>query len=237
MLVDVGTNTEVVIGTKDRLLAASCPAGPAFEGGLITYGMPGCDGAIESFKYDNGQWQYKVIGDCEPVGICGSGLIDLVAELRRNELMSAKGVFPDKVMQLDIVPDHGITFSRRDASELAQAKAANYCGQIILMRQFGVTPDQISKLYLAGGFANYVDSSSAIDIGFLAPVPRNRIDKVGNAAVDGARQMLLSQSRRNTIDKLVQSIEHVELETMTDFFEKFVEGCQFNPMSASELEK
>lgn len=237
MLVDAGTNTEVVIGHRDRLIAASCPAGPAFEGGLVTYGMPGCDGAIESLKYDNGIWKTKVIGDSDPVGMCGSGLIDLLAELRRHDLMTEKGVFRDKAMQLEIVPQRGITFSRRDASELAQAKAANYCGQIILMRKFGVSPEQISRLYLAGGFANYVDSDSAIDIGFLAPVPRDRIVKVGNAAVDGARQMLLSQTRRREIDALVRSIEHVELETMSDFFEQFVEGCQFKPMHVAEWEQ
>lgn len=236
LLVDAGTNTEVVIGTSDRLIAASCPAGPAFEGGVVTYGMPGCDGAIESVRYDAKarRFDYKTIGDGPPQGICGSGLIDLLAELRRYGIMTPKGVFADKARELEIVSDYGITLSRKDASELAQAKAANYCGQIILMRKFGVKPSQIHKLFLAGGFANYVDSGSAIDIGFLAPVPTDRIVKLGNAALQGARELLLSQSRRRAIGKVVQSIEHVELETMSDFFEVFVEGCQFKPMDYSE---
>ena len=230
MLVDVGTNSEVVVGHKDRLIAASCPAGPAFEGGLISFGMPGCDGAIESVRYDDGKFICQTIGQTEPRGICGSGLIDLLAELRRHDLMTPKGVFADKADQFDIVPEQGITFSRNDASELAQAKAANYCGQIILMRQFGITPDQVTKLYLSGGFANYVDPANAVEIGFLAPVPAERIAKIGNAAAQGARQMLLSKRARRSIEELVKTIEHVELETTADFFDVFVEGCQFKPM-------
>ena len=230
MLADCGTNTEVVIGNKDRLIVASCPAGPAFEGGLVKFGMPGCEGAIESIRYVDSRFNYKTIGDVPPEGICGSGLIDLLAELRRHDLMTPLGVFADGAMELAIVPERGITLSRRDASELAQAKAANYCGQLIVMRNFGVTPEDISKLYLAGGFANYVDPSSAVDIGFVAPVPPDRIEKVGNAAAQGAREMLLSVKKRVAIEGLVQSIEHVELETTPDFFEVFVEGCQFKPM-------
>ena len=236
MLVDAGTNTEVVLGHKDRLFAASCPAGPAFEGGGVTYGMPGCEGAIESIQYRqgngwaSGRFVYETIGDVDPQGICGSGLIDLLAQLRRHDLMTPKCVFANKARQFDIVPEHGITFSRNDASELAQAKAANYCGQIILMRHFGIRPDQISKLYLAGGFANFVNAQSAIDIGFLSPVPISRIVKVGNAAAQGAREMLLSNSKRQAVEALIKKVEHIELETMSDFFEVFVEGCQIKPM-------
>ena len=230
MLADCGTNTEVVIGNKDRLIVASCPAGPAFEGGLVKFGMPGCEGAIESIRYVDGRFEVKTINDVPPQGICGSGLIDLLAELRRHELMTPLGVFADGATEFVIVEERGITLSRRDASELAQAKAANYCGQLIVMRTFGVTPEDISKLYLAGGFANYVDPSSAVDIGFVAPVSQDRIEKVGNAAAQGAREMLLSRKKRQAIEALVKTIEHVELETTPDFFEVFVEGCQFKPM-------
>jgi uncharacterized 2Fe-2S/4Fe-4S cluster protein (DUF4445 family) len=230
MVVDVGTNTEVVIGYADRMLVASCPAGPAFEGGAVKFGMPGCDGAIESFSWMAGKFDYRTIGGISPQGICGSGLIDLLAELRRHGLMTPKGVFADKKYVLDIVPEHGITFSREDASYLAQAKAANYCGQYILMREFGVGPSDIQKLYLAGGFANYVDVANAIEIGFLAPVPQERIEKIGNASVQGAREFLISKRRRDSIQKLLAKMTHIELETTPDFFELFVEGCQFKPM-------
>lgn len=230
MLVDVGTNTEVVVGHAGRMLAASCPAGPAFEGGLIKYGMPGYDGAIESIRLTDGRFDYRTIGDVAPQGLCGSGLIDLLAELRRHGGMTPKGVFPNKVYELSIVPERGITFSREDASNLAQAKAANYCGQMIVLRRFGVNPRDITKLYLAGGFANYVNVRNAIEIGFLAPVPEERIVKIGNASVQGAKEVLLSRRKRQAIEHLVRQIEHVELETTPDFFEVFVEGCQFKPM-------
>ena len=231
MLVDVGTNTEVVVGHRDRLIATSCPAGPAFEGGLITYGMPAYDGAIESLVWEGGRFAYRTIGDEPPEGICGSGLIDLVAELRRHELITPKGVFTAdrRLKEIDVVPG-SITFSRADASALAQAKAANYCGQVIAMRHFGIDPAELTRLYLAGGFATYVDARNAIEIGMLAPVPAERIEKVGNAAVEGARIALLSDAERQRIDALAQRIEHVELELETDFFELFVDGCRFEPM-------
>jgi uncharacterized 2Fe-2S/4Fe-4S cluster protein (DUF4445 family) len=230
MLVDVGTNTEVVVGHRGRLLAASCPAGPAFEGGLIKYGMTAGDGAIEALRWDGSKWEYSTIGGVAPRGICGSGLIDLLSELRVHGLMTPKGVFANKVRELAIVPESGITFSLEDMSNLAQAKAANYCGQVIAMRSFGVSPDRISRLFLAGAFANYVNVSHAVEIGFLAPVPEDRVAKVGNASVAGAKQMLVSKQKRQSIEDLVKRIEHIELETVPDFFDVFVEGCQFKPM-------
>lgn len=230
MLVDVGTNTEVVVGHADRLMCASCPAGPAFEGGLITYGMPGYEGAIESISIQNGKFIPKTIGDIKPAGICGSGLIDVLAELRRSGQMTPKGVFSEKRRELSLVPESEITLSREDASNLAQAKAANFCGQFIVMRNFGIEPSDISKLYLAGGFANYVDVRNAVSIGFLAPVPFERIEKVGNASIEGSRKVLLSRKNRAQIESLVENIEHIELETTSDFFEIFVEGCQFKQM-------
>ena len=231
MIVDIGTNTEVVVAHEGRLIAASCPAGPAFEGGGIRYGMTAVDGAIETLRL-NGYTQYEAIGGGEPRGLCGSGLIDLLAELRRHERMSPKGVFADKSQEISIVPERGITFSREDASNLAQAKAANYCGQFIVMRKLGLRPADIGKLYLAGGFANYVDVANAIEIGFLASVREDRVVKTGNAALQGAKELLLSESKRESLDRLVKRIEHVELETTPDFFEVFVEGCQFKPMPA-----
>ena len=231
MLVDVGTNTEVVVGHAGRMIATSCPAGPAFEGRGIQYGMPGYDGAIESIRWINGHIEYDTIGGIEPQGICGSGLIDLLAELRRHDQMTPKGVFANKRQyEMTVVPEQGITFSREDASNLAQAKAANYCGQFIAMRHFGVNPADIKWLYLAGAFANYVDVRNAVEIGFLPPIAEERIVKIGNAAAQGAREVLLSRGKRRSIENLVKGIEHVELETTPDFFEVFVEGCQFKPM-------
>jgi uncharacterized 2Fe-2S/4Fe-4S cluster protein (DUF4445 family) len=231
MVVDVGTNTEVAVAGRGRVLAASCPAGPAFEGGLVTYGMQGSEGAIESLRLDeDGAVAYKTIGDLPPVGICGSGLIDLLAELSRSGRMSPKGVFAGGGSVVPVVPEAGITLSRADASALAQAKAANAAGQLIVLRELGVDPADIDRLYLAGGFATYVNVENAIEIGFLAPVPAERVVKAGNAALRGARELLLSASARERLERLVRRTEHVELELAPDFFDIFVEGCQFKPM-------
>lgn len=232
ILVDVGTNTEVVVGTKDRMLAASCPAGPAFEGGEVKYGMPGYEGAVESVSINNGRPAWKTIGDAEPQGICGSGLIDLLAELRRNDIMTELGQLEEGVSEFAFVPDNDLTLSRADISALAQAKAANFCGQSIVLRRYGLPMHNFSKLYLAGGFANYVNAKNAIAIGFIADVPQDRIVKVGNASLEGATVMLMSGPMRRKIEELVKTIEHVELETEPDFFDFFVEGCQFKPLTS-----
>ena len=231
ILIDVGTNTEVVVGYNGKLFAASCPAGPAFEGGEVTYGMPGYDGAIEKVVInDRGLAESTVIGDVEPIGICGSGLIDLLAELRRTGMMDELGKFDDGSGEYEFSESNNLTLSRADISALAQAKAANYCGQAIVLREYGLPIDEFEKLYLAGGFANYVDASNAIDIGFIANMPLDRVEKIGNTALEGATIMLLSTPKREEIEKLTATIEHVELETAPDFFDFFVEGCLFKPM-------
>ncbi len=231
MLVDVGTNTEVVVGNRHRMMTASCPAGPAFEGGEITYGMPGYEGAVESIEIENELVKYRTIGQKTPQGICGSGLVDLLSELRRTGQMNELGVFPNQDEEFFFVPDKGMSLSRSDISALAQAKSANYSGQWIVLRHFGISPQKISKMFLAGGFANYVNTSNAASIGFIANVPPDKIEKVGNAALEGATLMLVSIKMRDVIEKLVTRIEHVELETTPDFFEIFVEGCMFKPMA------
>ena len=230
MLVDVGTNTEVVIGNRNGMVAASCPAGPAFEGGQVTYGMPGYDGAVESVTIRDGHAVVSTIGDAEVQGICGSGLVDLLAELRRHSLMNELGAFPDGTDSYCFAPEKDMALDRADISALAQAKSANYAGQYIALRRYGRPPDDITRLYLAGGFANYVNVANAVDIGFIANVAQERITKVGNASLEGATIMLLSVEMRRKIEDLVKGIEHIELETTPDFFDIFVEGCHFRPM-------
>ena len=229
ILVDVGTNTEVVVGNRHKMMVASCPAGPAFEGGQITYGMPGYDGAIESVEINDGGVNSKTIGDVEAQGICGSGLVDLLAELRRTSRMNELGVFDDGSDTFFLPLRNGISLSRSDISALAQAKSANYSGQYIVLRRYGVPLDKIARLYLAGGFANYVNVSNAVNIGFIANMSPEKIVKVGNASLEGATIMLVSAELRRKMEEMAQGIEHIELETTPDFFEIFVEGCMFNP--------
>ena len=230
MLVDVGTNTEVVVGNRRRMMAASCPAGPAFEGGQITYGMPGYDGAVESVRITDGVVECGTIGGLEAQGICGSGLVDLLAELRRTGRMNELGAYGDGSREFVFEPGRGMSLSRADVSALAQAKSANFSGQYIVLRRFGVAPAEVRRMYLAGGFANYVNVDNAVGIGFIANVPAQNIVKVGNAALEGATIMLLSASKRREIERLARTVRHVELETTPDFFDIFVEGCMFKPM-------
>ena len=231
MLVDVGTNTEAVVGNRHRMMAASCPAGPAFEGGQITYGMPGYDGAVESVEIADGAVKYRTIGDLDAQGICGSGLVDLLAELRRTGRMNELGVYEDGAAEFVFLPEKGMTLSRSDISALAQAKSANYCGQYIVLRKYDVPLEQIARFYLAGGFANYVSVENAVGIGFIANLPPEKIVKVGNASLEGATIMLMSKVMRRKMEDMVHQVEHIELETTSDFFDIFVEGCMFNPMT------
>jgi uncharacterized 2Fe-2S/4Fe-4S cluster protein (DUF4445 family) len=146
--------------------------------------------------------------------------------------MTELGRFEDNSDEYEFSSTNNLTISRADISALAQAKAANYCGQAIVLREYGLPIDKFEKLYLAGGFANYVDESNAIDIGFIANMPLDKVEKVGNASLEGAVIMLLSTSKRDEIEKLTATIEHVELETAPDFFDFFVEGCMFKPMDS-----
>ncbi|MFL2664663.1 MAG: ASKHA domain-containing protein [Dehalococcoidia bacterium] len=231
LLVDVGTNTEIILGMPGKIYAASCPAGPAFEGGDITYGMPGYDGAIEKISImKDSSTSFDVIGDSKPIGICGSGLIDLLAELKRSNLMNDLGRLKDDSKEFVFSEQNSLSISNSDISSLAQAKAANYCGQAIILKNSGVNLDKISNYYLAGGFANYINIDNAIDIGFLANIERSKIEKIGNASLLGACKMLLSTYKRVEVENFVLSIEHIELETSPDFFDFFVDGCMFKPM-------
>jgi uncharacterized 2Fe-2S/4Fe-4S cluster protein (DUF4445 family) len=235
MLVDVGTNTEVVVGNRHRMMVASCPAGPAFEGGQVTYGMPGYDGAVETVQFTEVGVVTETIGGVRPQGICGSGLVDLLAGLRRTGKMNELGAFANGEGTFFFAPEEGMSLSRADISALAQAKSANYAGQYIVLRKYGEPLEKITRLYLAGGFANYIDVGNAVDIGFIANLPREKIVKVGNASLEGATIMLLSCTMRRKIEELVRGIEHVELETTPDFFDIFVEGCMFKPMMFEKI--
>ena len=231
MLIDIGTNTEVVLGTPDRMLAASCPAGPAFEGGEITYGMPGYDGAIEKVNFEKNNFIYQTIGNSKPLGLCGSGLIDFLSVLLDNNIMNPLGKFELEKESVFIDDNESINLSRRDVSSLAQAKAANVCGQALVIKDFGTNIDAIDNIYLAGGFANYIDIENARNIGFILDFPLEKIKKIGNTALEGATKLLLSNKLRKNLVEYVKKIDHLELETKAEFFDYFVEGCQFKKIS------
>jgi uncharacterized 2Fe-2S/4Fe-4S cluster protein (DUF4445 family) len=229
-LLDIGTNTEVIVGNRHRVLAASCPAGPAFEGGGVACGMPALEGAIERVVMgDDGRVETTVIGGGAPAGICGSGLVDLLAELRRTEGMNEQGRLSDERDRFVVDAAHGLFLSESDINELAQAKGANAAGLRIAVESYGVALSQIRRLDLAGGFARYLDVSAARRIGLIPDLPADRVRQVGNAALEGAAIALRSVSRRRALEEAVRRVEHVRLETHPRFFDIFVEGCQFTP--------
>ena len=224
--VDIGTNTELIVGNRDRLLAASCPAGPAFEGGGVGCGMPALDGAIERVQIlGDGSVETIVIGERPALGICGSGLVDLLSELLRTDRMNAQGRFEEELDSFDVAP--GLAFLESDVNELAQAKGANAAGLRIALNRYGIQPDGIGRLYLAGGFAHHIDLDGARRIGLIPDLPSERIVRLGNAALEGAAKALLSVSRRAWLERVVLDVEHVELETDPGFLDYFTDGCQF----------
>jgi len=227
-LMDIGTNTELIVGHRGKILAASCPAGPAFEGGAITCGMPGLIGAIQRVSLgDDGSIGFDVIGDTQPEGICGSGLVDLMGELLRTQRMNHMGRFTNGKAFLELDAEHAIRFYENDISELAQAKGANVAGLKIVANRYGITFDDLDLFYLAGGFARHLDVAAARRIGLIPDLPDEKIVQVGNASIEGAEIGLLSLPRRRELESMVQTIEHVELETDPEFFNHFVDGCQF----------
>jgi uncharacterized 2Fe-2S/4Fe-4S cluster protein (DUF4445 family) len=230
-IMDIGTNTELIVGNTHRALAASCPAGPAFEGGGVTCGMPGLDGAIESVQLgDNSYPRVQVIGGKTPEGICGSGLVELLGELLRTEQMNSAGRLTNHQPRFPIVEEKSIFLSENDISELAQAKGANVSGLQIIFKRYGMEFRELDRFYLAGGFARHLDLISAKRIGLIPDLPKGKIIQLGNAAIEGATRALLSISRRHRLEKFVAGIEHVELETDPEFFDFFVDGCQFIPI-------
>jgi uncharacterized 2Fe-2S/4Fe-4S cluster protein (DUF4445 family) len=229
-IMDIGTNTELVVGNKNRILAASCPAGPAFEGGAIACGMPALDGAIEEVAIGaDGKFQIRVIGDGSPEGICGSGLVDLLSELLRTGRMNERGRFDDVVDRIDL--SHGengdVYLLESDVNELAQAKGANVAGIQVVFSTYGIDFDDVDMFYLAGGFGRHINVEASKRIGLVPNLAPEKFVRAGNLAIEGATIALLSKAKRQELEKLVKKVQHCRLETHPNFFDFFVEGCQF----------
>ena len=235
-VMDIGTNTELILGNKHKIFAASCPAGPAFEGGKISCGMPGLPGAIEKVKLNaDGSFSTQAIGGGPPEGICGSGLIDLLSELLRHNRINALGRFEngeDRII-VDARGDQPVYFTESDINELAQAKGANVAGLRVVFDQYGLRFEDLDIFYLAGGFGRHLNVESSKRIGLIPNIDDSKILQVGNASVEGACIALLSRTKRTELESLVKLVTHCRLETHPNFFNYFVEGCQFNPVESS----
>jgi len=232
-IMDIGTNTELIVGNKHRILAASCPAGPAFEGGAIACGMPALDGAIEAVEIGaEGNFKLGVIGNGTPEGICGSGLVDALSEFLRTGRMNEFGRFEDSQHRIDLYRDaeKDVYLLESDVNELAQAKGANVAGLHVVFSTYGIDFDDIDVFYLAGGFGRHIGVESAKRIGLVPNLPAAKIVQAGNTAIEGATIALLSKAKRQELEELVKRVQHCRLETHPSFFNFFVEGCQFKPV-------
>jgi uncharacterized 2Fe-2S/4Fe-4S cluster protein (DUF4445 family) len=250
-VVDIGTNGEVVMGTRARLMACSAPAGPALEGAQIRHGMRGAVGAIDRVWIEGGDLRLHVIGDGPPPGICGSGLIDAVAAAldaglidwtgliqieRRDRLpaeLRARLVERGEERLLILVPQGTgagggeIVLTQDDVRQVQLAKGAIGGGIRMLQHVLGVPDESLTDLMLAGGFGNYLSIRSAVRIGLIPPLPPERIRYVGNAAALGAQLALVSEAERARAERLARSIEHLSLATHPDFQDLFVEAMNF----------
>jgi len=229
MAIDIGTNTEIVIGNEDRLIATSCASGPAFEGVGITWGIGGVGGAIKNVSIDEGlEVHYETINDLPPIGICGSGLIDILAQMLDREIVDWRGRFTDNREEFVIVKrNNPITISEEDIDKLKLAKAAIALGIKVMIERYGIDLGMLDTLHLAGGFGNFMNVENARKIGMLPNLPLEKIDKVGNAAIEGSREVLLSRSKRSEAEALAKRIEHISLASLTDFSYRYMGELPF----------
>jgi uncharacterized 2Fe-2S/4Fe-4S cluster protein (DUF4445 family) len=252
MCIDVGTNTEIGIGCKATgVLYSSCASGPAFEGMTIKYGMRAAEGAIERVAIDPESLEptYRVIGDVKPVGICGSGIIDVVAELFKCGIIDWTGRFncelSKKTKRVRPGPngweyviawkeetasgEHDIVFTQRDIREVQKAKAAIHAVAAILCKLHGVTERDIKILYIAGAFGNYIDPENARTIGMYPEIPLERVKFIGNSAGTGARMALISVDEREYITKAIREgrIRHLEIAAYTGFHDEYMASMYF----------
>jgi len=204
MLVDIGTNGEVAVGNRHRIMTASCAAGGAYEGATVTCGVGAVAGAIKNVWLHDDHADFETIGGKPPLGICGSGLIDLLAELLRTGIMSRKARIEHEFHLTD-----KISITQQDIHQLITAKAGLRVDQDLLMKYYGVGIDDVERIYLAGGFGNFINPENAAAIGLLPDAPEKTV-RVGNAALAGARAMLLSRELRATAEEVAANIEHTK---------------------------
>ena len=230
LLIDVGTNGEVAIGNADMLLTCSSSAGPAFEGSQMTSGMLAKEGAIDSVRIIDGRVHYTVIGGAEPKGICGSGIIDLVAELFKAGMLDRRGNFTEssgaKGGVFTIVGDVVITQS--EISNVIMTKAAIYSATGTMVRSLGVGFEDLERIYIAGGFGNFIDMESAITIGLFPDVDRSKYEYLGNASLAGAKYALISQGFRDRVDTVFPKMTYVDLGSDPVFYDEYM-SAQFLP--------
>jgi uncharacterized 2Fe-2S/4Fe-4S cluster protein (DUF4445 family) len=235
LFIDVGTNSEIVLGSSARALACAAPAGPAFEAAQIRCGMRASDGAIEGVRIVDGEVELTVIGDVTPLGLCGSGLVDAVAELVGAGILDHSGRFVlGSSPRLGKIGEENVFYladdiflSQRDVRELQFAKASIATGWTILCKDMGVDPAEISQVLLGGSFGSYLTAASAVKIGLVPTLPLPRIVAAGNVAGEGAKIAALSLTERAAASAVLDEVDYVELSGRTDFNDLFVDQLAF----------
>ena len=229
LLIDIGTNSEVVLGSQHRISATSCAAGPAFEGAQIEHGMKAVSGAIERVEFDEAKvsFQIETVDRVDPIGVCGSGVVDAIAQLAEAGFLSKKGRFTAKANPHLItegkkraIPLHegsagktktSITLSEHDVSQLLLAKAAIQTGYTLLLQHQNIRAENLAQIYIAGAFGNYLNLANAQRIGLIPPISLSKVAFIGNAALSGAQLVLLSTQYREEAGHLAKNIEFVDL--------------------------
>ncbi len=253
LLIDIGTNGEMVLGTEKRLIACSTAAGPAFEGALITCGMRGAEGAIDHVSLKDGKFAYSVIGGGKPIGICGSGLIDLMSELVRTGLVESAGRLlpPDEIdteegkSLADYIIEYegqraflladgdssgtgeALVFTQKDIREVQLAKGAMAAGIQMMCQRLGIVTDDIKTVMIAGAFGSYMSPASACGIGLIPPELEEEVMAIGNAAGQGAKLCVLSIDEYKRAADISKKIEYLELAADPAFQDVFVDELEF----------
>jgi len=242
LAIDIGTNTEVVLGNQNKMMAASCASGPAFEGAHIKFGMRAASGAIEKIKINSNSLDvdYETIDNEPPIGICGSGMIDLVAEMIRTGIIDVGGIFnrelnnprvrmnEEKVMEYIVVPSdqtankRDIIFSQKDVTQIILAKAAMHTGVKLLLKNSNIKKEAIQNVFLAGAFGSHINKVSARMIGIFPEIDLDKIIAVGNAAGTGARMCLVSKEAKESSNKISEKVTYLELGIDPDFQKIFL---------------
>lgn len=228
LLIDIGTNGEMVLGDKNRAIACSTAAGPAFEGAKISCGMRGAEGAVDHVFLKDGKVGYHVIGDKAPIGLCGSGLLDLVAVLLETGELDEMGHLEHGDYRLC---EH-VVLTQKDVREVQLAKAAIRAGIELMAKHLKVKVSQVRQVLLAGAFGNYLDPASACKIGMIPPVLLDRIQPIGNAAGEGAKLCSLSREEFAYAAKLAKETEFLELAALPEFQDCYVDCLTFEEEEA-----
>jgi len=247
MLIDIGTNGEVVLGNREFLIACAASAGPAFEGSGVSCGMRAAKGAIQKVKIDPRDYKVScnVIGEGEPIGICGSGYIDLIAEMLRVGLLDKNGKIKEIKHDSVRVGEYGrefvlsgdIVINEADIDNLKRAKAAIYSAASILVKHMGFKFSDIKKIFIAGGFGTYLDMDNAIAIGLLPALEKERFNFVGNSSLAGARQALLAKEAFENAGKIAKKICYFELSVEPGYMDEYMAALFFPHTDLSLFQK